>query len=130
MTLAPAAPFQGVPGAYALTLRGSGWELKPFLRALFRSEAFYSKRAREGRAKSPVEYTIGLMRSTHLKLRVDYVDYFQTLLGQRPGDPPTVEVIPRDDGSNFKDLRVRVKETRTGMVAVTANVNSDAGVTV
>ncbi|HVK16860.1 MAG TPA: outer membrane protein assembly factor BamA [Fimbriiglobus sp.] len=43
-------------------------------------------------------------------------------------DPPTVEVIPRDDGSNFKDVRVRVKETRTGMVAVTANVNSDAGV--
>ncbi|HET6576618.1 MAG TPA: outer membrane protein assembly factor BamA [Fimbriiglobus sp.] len=43
-------------------------------------------------------------------------------------NPPTVEVIPRDDGSNFKDIRVRVKETRTGMVAVTANVNSDAGV--
>lgn len=43
-------------------------------------------------------------------------------------DPPSVEVIPRDDGSNFKDIRVRVKETRTGMVALTANVNSDAGV--
>lgn len=43
-------------------------------------------------------------------------------------DPPSVEVIPRDDGSNFKDIRVRVKETRTGMAALTANVNSDAGV--
>ncbi len=42
-------------------------------------------------------------------------------------DPPTVEVLPREDGSPFKDIRVRVKETRTGMFAVTANVNSDAG---
>jgi len=43
-------------------------------------------------------------------------------------DPPTIDVLPRDDDSPFKDIRVRVKETRTGMVAVTANVNSDAGV--
>jgi outer membrane protein assembly complex protein YaeT len=43
-------------------------------------------------------------------------------------DPPSVEVIPREDGSNFKDIRVRVKETRTGMAAVTANVNSNAGI--
>jgi len=43
-------------------------------------------------------------------------------------DPPAIDVIPRDDDSPFKDIRVRVKETRTGMVALTANVNSDAGV--
>lgn len=43
-------------------------------------------------------------------------------------DPPTVEVLPQDNDSPFKDIRVRVKETRTGMVALTANVNSNAGV--
>ncbi|MCZ2341183.1 MAG: outer membrane protein assembly factor BamA [Bacteroidales bacterium] len=43
-------------------------------------------------------------------------------------DPPTVEVVPNDFDSAYKDIRVRVKETRTGMVALTANVNSDAGV--
>ncbi len=42
-------------------------------------------------------------------------------------DPPTVEVLPQDNDSPFKDIRVRVKETRTGMVALTANVNSNAG---
>mgnify|MGYP005851695913 CR=1 FL=1 len=43
-------------------------------------------------------------------------------------DPPTVEVLPNEFDSSYKDIRVRVKETRTGMVALTANVNSDAGV--
>lgn len=44
-------------------------------------------------------------------------------------DPPRIEVIENGfDNSVYKDVRVRVKETRTGMVALTANVNSDAGV--
>ncbi|MFO0851134.1 MAG: outer membrane protein assembly factor BamA [Gemmataceae bacterium] len=43
-------------------------------------------------------------------------------------DPPTIEVVPNEFDSEFKDIRVRVKETRTGMFALTANVNSDAGV--
>jgi outer membrane protein assembly factor BamA len=42
-------------------------------------------------------------------------------------DPPTVTVIPREDGSNFQDIEVRVKETRTGSVMLSANVNSNAG---
>ena len=43
-------------------------------------------------------------------------------------DPPRVEELPTDLDSAFRDVRVRVKETRTGMFALTANVNSDAGV--
>lgn len=43
-------------------------------------------------------------------------------------DAPTVEDLPTDLDSAFRDIRVRVKETRTGMFALTANVNSDAGV--
>ena len=42
-------------------------------------------------------------------------------------DPPTVDVVPQEFDSAYKDIRVRVKETRTGMVALTANVNSNAG---
>jgi outer membrane protein assembly complex protein YaeT len=41
--------------------------------------------------------------------------------------PPTVEVLPQEFDSIYKDIRVRVKETRTGMVALAANVNSNAG---
>lgn len=43
-------------------------------------------------------------------------------------DPPKVDVIQDEANGDFKDIRVRVKETRTGMVALQANVNSDAGV--
>jgi outer membrane protein assembly complex protein YaeT len=45
-----------------------------------------------------------------------------------PDDPPRVEELPTDLDSAFRDVRVRVRETRTGMFALTANVNSDAGV--
>ncbi len=43
-------------------------------------------------------------------------------------DPPRVEEIPRENDNGFSDIRVTVKETRTGMFSVQANVNSDAGV--
>lgn len=41
--------------------------------------------------------------------------------------PPSVDVMPQEFDSIYKDIRVRVKETRTGMVALAANVNSNAG---
>jgi len=43
-------------------------------------------------------------------------------------DPPTIEEIPNEFDSGYKDIRVRVKEMNTGMIALQANVNSDAGV--
>ncbi|MGL6073725.1 MAG: outer membrane protein assembly factor BamA [Fimbriiglobus sp.] len=43
-------------------------------------------------------------------------------------DPPRVEAIPNEFDSEFQDIRVTVKETGTGMFAIQANVNSDAGV--
>lgn len=43
-------------------------------------------------------------------------------------NPPTVEAIPTDFDSIYKDIRVRVKETRTGQFMVGAGVNSNSGV--
>lgn len=43
-----------------------------------------------------------------------------------PDDPPTVEVIPNEFDSAFKDIRVRVKETRTGQFLLGASFNTDA----
>jgi uncharacterized protein (DUF1800 family) len=88
------APPQSLVDAMAADLRGANYELKPFLKDLFRSEAFFSKKSRAGRVKDPVEYSVGLMRATGLKLRLDYTDYFSTLLGQHPGEPPTVNGWP------------------------------------
>jgi outer membrane protein insertion porin family len=44
-------------------------------------------------------------------------------------DPPTVEVVPNELDSLFKDIRIRVKETRTGQFMVGGSVNSDMGLT-
>ena len=42
-------------------------------------------------------------------------------------DPPVVQEIPNQFDSDYTDILVRVKETTTGMFAVQANVNSNAG---
>lgn len=42
-------------------------------------------------------------------------------------DPPTIEVEPSNFDSSYKDIRVRVKETRTGQVGLQVGVNSNAG---
>jgi uncharacterized protein (DUF1800 family) len=87
-------PPQELVDTMAAQLRAGDWELKPFLKSLFRSEAFFSNRSRAGRAKSPVEYNIGLIRTTGLTLTLPVLDYFHGMLGQRPGEPPTVNGWP------------------------------------
>ncbi|MBN9122302.1 MAG: outer membrane protein assembly factor BamA [Planctomycetes bacterium] len=46
-----------------------------------------------------------------------------------PEEPPSVEVLPNELDQTFKDIRVRVKETRTGQFVLGGSVNSDAGLT-
>ncbi len=46
-----------------------------------------------------------------------------------PEDPPQVEVLPNELDQTFKDIRVRVRETRTGQFVIGGSVNSDAGLT-
>ncbi len=44
-----------------------------------------------------------------------------------PQDPPIVEALPNEFDSPYKDVYVRVKETRTGQFMVGGGVNSNAG---
>ncbi len=46
-----------------------------------------------------------------------------------PEEPPTVEVLPNEFDNVFKDIRIRVKETRTGSFMIGGAVNSDMGFT-
>ncbi|MCI0703098.1 MAG: outer membrane protein assembly factor BamA [Planctomycetia bacterium] len=46
-----------------------------------------------------------------------------------PENPPSIEVLPNELDSSFKDIRIRVQETRTGQFILGASVNSDAGLT-
>ena len=44
-------------------------------------------------------------------------------------EPPAVDVLPNELDNTFKDIRVRVRETRTGQLVFGGSVNSDAGLT-
>ncbi|MDY3559984.1 outer membrane protein assembly factor BamA [Gemmata sp. JC673] len=44
-------------------------------------------------------------------------------------EPPTVRDMPNELDTSFKDIHVRVKETRTGQIIFGGSVNSDAGLT-
>jgi outer membrane protein assembly complex protein YaeT len=46
-----------------------------------------------------------------------------------PEEPPTVEVLQNEFDSPLKDIRVKVRETRTGQFMVGGSFNTDAGVT-
>lgn len=95
--------------AMAARLRADGYELAPLLRALFKSEAFFSAPAKAGLVKSPIEHVIGFIRATNLTpidapQGTDAVgtpsntfrtlDTWVTTLAQRPTQPPSVNGWP------------------------------------
>jgi uncharacterized protein (DUF1800 family) len=100
-------PPQTLVDTMAANLRGANWEIAPFLRDLFRSQAFFSIKARRGLVKGPLEYTIGFVRSTGLKtvtnsqtspaFDVVPIDNSLAAQGQRLTQPPTVDGWPSGD---------------------------------
>lgn len=89
-----ASPPDTLVDALGAVLRSSQWELKPFFRALFLSEAFYSERARAGLVKSPVDFSLGFVRSTGLWIQERAMDPGLDAMGQRITQPPTVNGWP------------------------------------
>jgi len=100
-------PPQALVDTMAAQLRTQNYELTPFLKSLFTSEAFFSKKARRGLVKSPLEFTIGFIRSTGLKMTtssttapafdIGALDTSLTNQAQRPTQPPTVAGWPTGD---------------------------------
>lgn len=100
-------PPQSLVDAMAANLRSNNYELSPFLKALFRSEAFFSKRARRSLVKGPVEFSLGFLRSTRLTpttssttapvLDIGTLDSSLINMAQRPSQPPTVDGWPTGD---------------------------------
>ncbi len=99
--------------AMAALLRTNGYELKPLLKALFKSEAFFCPASKSGIVKNPVEHVIGFIRSTGLvpidpksaandpavwpnnTLRT--LDTNLSTAAMRPSQPPTVNGWPIGD---------------------------------
>ena len=99
------SPPQALVDTMAANLRAGNYEIAPFLKALFRSEAFFSEKSRRNLVKGPLEYTIGFVRSTGLKtivkstttLDVVPIDNSLANQGQRLTQPPTVDGWPSGD---------------------------------
>ena len=85
-------PDAAAEAAIAAALRGSGWEIRPALRALFLSDAFWSTRNRGALVKSPVVLIVG----AHRELGLPAVDLAALpvhgrRLGQDLFEPPNVK---------------------------------------
>ena len=87
-------PDQALVDQLAQVLRDENYELAPTLRALFRSEAFFSDEARGSLVKSPVDHALGFQLSTGLRVRVNELHYALDDMGNVPTMPPTVDGWP------------------------------------
>lgn len=76
----------------AAVLRAHRYELRPFLRALLRGDAFWAPANRGQLVKSPVELLVGFVRSTGLALPdLGALADDTRLLGQDLFEPPSVQ---------------------------------------
>lgn len=77
----------------ASTLRDGGYELKPLLRRIFSSEAFYSARARSSQIKSPAQLVAGLQVQLDVPLteRPPVAALAMRAMGQSLYYPPNVK---------------------------------------
>ena len=75
-------------------LTSNGWELRPVIETILKSEAMFSGAALRERVKAPTEYMIGFMRETGLEISAD--DQYDHLseLGHLVGLPPNVKGWP------------------------------------
>ncbi|MCP5110778.1 MAG: DUF1800 domain-containing protein, partial [bacterium] len=77
----------------AAVLRAGDYELRPMLKNLFQSEAFYSEEAMGTKIKSPVQLVAGMMRDLGVKGISDYaqLDTAVGAMGQKLLEPPDVK---------------------------------------
>jgi hypothetical protein len=78
--------------------RRGNWEVKPVLRAIFRSEAFYSEKALRAQVKSPAQLVVGAVRLTGAEIPELGLARAMDLMGQSLLYPPNVGGWPRGRG--------------------------------
>jgi hypothetical protein len=75
--------------------RRSNWEIRPVLRAIFQSEAFYSENALRAQIKTPAQLVIGAVRLTGAAIPELGLARAMDLMGQALLYPPNVGGWPR-----------------------------------
>jgi uncharacterized protein (DUF1800 family) len=80
---------------WAGVFRGSGYEIKPLVRAALTSEAFWSPANRASLIKSPVDLVVGTMRTFDIHpFDLRPAVFACAALGQNPFSPPNVKGWP------------------------------------
>jgi uncharacterized protein (DUF1800 family) len=88
-------PDRAEVGRWAAAFRDSRYEIKPLLRAVLTSDAFWAKENRASLIKSPVELVVGTMRTFDIHpLDLRPAVYACAALGQNPFSPPNVKGWP------------------------------------
>jgi len=85
----------GLAESLGLILKDAKWELRPLIRTIFTSQAFYSDRAVGAQIKSPVQLVAGTVRLLDLKLPpAQRTEGALAQMGQVPFMPPNVKGWP------------------------------------
>jgi uncharacterized protein (DUF1800 family) len=90
-------PEPELRGELGRMLYGSGYDLRPFLRSVFLSRAFYSERAMGTRIKSPAELVVGLADLLEIQddpLVKEYLLFSMSRMGQNLFHAPNVKGWP------------------------------------
>ncbi|MEM7203502.1 MAG: DUF1800 domain-containing protein [Planctomycetota bacterium] len=82
------APTTAQIANLAAVIAQHGFEIRPVLRTLFLSEAFYS--ARGTMVRSPVDFAVGFIRSTGLQISPGTLRRELAAVAQLPSQPPSV----------------------------------------
>jgi hypothetical protein len=75
-------------------LREQKWEIRPLLRTIFSSQAFYSDKAIGSQIKSPIQLVVGTIRMLGLQVPSRGLTGALTQMGQVPLEPPNVKGWP------------------------------------
>jgi hypothetical protein len=118
-------PHPSLVADMAAYLRSQNYELKPFLRKLFLSEAFFSSTSQRSQAKGAVDYALGFINATGLKVPAKALQPLLATMKQPPAEPPTVKGWPVGDAwfsvQSMAD-RANFIETEIGSATVSVNV--------
>jgi len=119
------SPHPTLVADMAAYLRSQNYELKPFLKKLFLSEAFFSSTSQRSQVKGAVDYAIGFINATGLKVPAKTLQPLLTTMKQPPAEPPTVKGWPVGDAwlsvQSMAD-RANFLETEIGSATVSVNV--------
>lgn len=89
----------------ARDLVNNGWEIKPILERLLKSEHFYDMLSMDCFIRTPLDYVVGTFRTFDIQLPAwwkadkryaiyNYLRYYMGLLGGEPNNPPNVAGWP------------------------------------